>query len=598
MSKTLDLYLIRPTRYDEDGYPVQWWRTIIPSNSLACVNGIAQDAAARKVLGNDVAINITAIDEINSIIDTKKIVRRQRQTNNPTLVCFVGVQTNQFPRATAVGRRLLEAGIPVCIGGFHASGCIPMLKDMPPALKRAAADGMSFFAGEAEEGRMDEVLRDAYAGTLKPIYGDVKRTPNLAGAALPSMPLGEIKKNINRYASFDLGRGCPFECSFCTIINVQGRKSRFRTPDDLEAIVRENAANGINRFFLTDDNFARNKAWKSFTDRLIELREKGFPVRMAIQVDTIAHKIDGFIEGCVAAGADQIFIGLENINSDSLELVKKRQNHIEDYREMFMAWKKHPVFIICGYIIGFPNDTYDGILRDIEIIKTQLPVDAIYLNFLTPLPGSEDHKRLYESGVWMDPDMNKYDLNHRVTHHPTMQDEEWEAAYWAAHKSFYEFDHMQRIIKRMVALRSNKKLTTVNRLIAYREGPRLEKVSALESGYIRLRRRRERRPELPLEHPLVFYPKYGWRLFARTGTAAITYLRLRLMLRRALRDPDRLAYTDAAIMPTADQSADDVLVTSSRVTSYADKRRKRKTAAAMRNDPEGAPERSKAGALS
>lgn len=598
MTKTLDLYLIRPTRYDDDGYPVQWWRTIIPSNSLACVNGIAQDAAARKVLGDDVEIDITAIDEINSFIDTKKIARRQRQTGNPTLVCFVGVQTNQFPRATALGRRLLADGIPVCIGGFHVSGCISMLKELPPDLKRAAADGMSFFAGEAEEGRMDEVLRDAYAGSLKPLYGDVKRTPNLAGAALPSMPLGEIKKNINRYASFDLGRGCPFECSFCTIINVQGRKSRFRTPDDLEAIVRENAANGINRFFLTDDNFARNKAWKSFTDRLIELREKGFSVRMAIQVDTIAHKIDGFIDACVAAGADQIFIGLENINSDSLELVKKRQNHIEDYREMFMAWKKHPVFIICGYIIGFPNDTYGGILRDIEIIKTQLPVDAIYLNYLTPLPGSEDHKRLYEAGIWMDPDMNKYDLNHRVTHHPSMKDEEWEAAYWAAHKSFYEFDHMQRILKRMVALRSNKKLTTVNRLIAYREGPRLEKVSALESGYIRIRRRRERRPELPLEHPLVFYPKYGWRLFARTGTAAITYLRLRLMLRRALRDPERFAYTDAAIMPAEDQLADDVLITSSRVTSYADKRRKRKTAAAVRGDPEGAPQPSAAGILS
>ena len=76
------------------------------------------------------------------------------------------------------------------------------------------------------------------------------------------------------YTSFDAGRGCPFQCSFCTIINVQGRKSRYRTADDVEAIVRANAAQGVTRFFVTDDNFARNRNWEPILDRLIELREK------------------------------------------------------------------------------------------------------------------------------------------------------------------------------------------------------------------------------------------------------------------------------------------------------------------------------------
>jgi len=67
--------------------------------------------------------------------------------------------------------------------------------------------------------------------------------------------------------------GCPFQCSFCTIINVQGRKSRFRTADDLEAIVRDNCRQGITTFFITDDNMARNKHWEDFFDRLIELKE-------------------------------------------------------------------------------------------------------------------------------------------------------------------------------------------------------------------------------------------------------------------------------------------------------------------------------------
>ena len=73
--------------------------------------------------------------------------------------------------------------------------------------------------------------------------------------------------------SFDAGRGCPFQCSFCTIINVQGRKSRRRSPDDVERIIRENVAQGLKSFFITDDNFARNKDWESILDRIIQLRE-------------------------------------------------------------------------------------------------------------------------------------------------------------------------------------------------------------------------------------------------------------------------------------------------------------------------------------
>jgi len=73
--------------------------------------------------------------------------------------------------------------------------------------------------------------------------------------------------------SFDAGRGCPYQCSFCTIINVQGRKSRRRSPDDVEKIVRANIAQGARSFFITDDNFARNKDWEAILDRLIYLRE-------------------------------------------------------------------------------------------------------------------------------------------------------------------------------------------------------------------------------------------------------------------------------------------------------------------------------------
>lgn len=567
---SLDLYLIKPSRYDDDGYPIQWWRSLVPSNSLASVAGLVRDSLERGVLSDLGEVRLTNVDEINTYVDIEAILRRAK--THKVLVFLIGVQSNQFPRAMDMARPLRAAGIPVCIGGFHVSGCLSMLKTLPPDLVEAQALGISFFAGEGEGQRLDEVLRDGFTTGLKPIYNHLAHAPNLSGEPIPLLEASEVYKNITGHSSFDLGRGCPFECSFCTIINVQGRKSRFRTPDDLEAIVRANAALGINKFFLTDDNFARNKHWEILVDRLIALKAEGLGVTMHVQVDTMAYKIPRFVEKLYEAGGYQIFIGLENINSDNLEASKKRQNRIEDYREMVLAWKKYPYIITCGYIIGFPHDTKESVLRDVEIIKRDLAIDNIYLNYLTPLPGSEDHKKLYEAGIWMDPDMNKYHLSRRVTHHSKMTDEEWDWVYREFHRRYYTFEHMTTILRRMVALGSGRKIATINRLVAYRESVRVEGMSMVESGYIRIRRRRQRRSGMKIESPLVFYPWHWWLRLRSSAVQLTTFARLRLIMRGIERDPNRFAYTDAAIAaPTGDIAHED-LITSTRVTDYARKR--------------------------
>ncbi|MBV5263199.1 B12-binding domain-containing radical SAM protein [Pinisolibacter aquiterrae] len=579
-----DIHLIKPTRYDDDGYPLQWYRSLIPSNSLACVAGLVHDAIAREALGANVEPHVHIVDETHTMVDPDRMIARHRQGGGRTVVFLVGVQSNQFPRAVDIARPLRAAGIPVAIGGFHVSGCVSMLDEMPADLKEAQALGISFFTGEAEEGRIDEVLRDGFDDALKPIYDHLPDAPGLAGQPTPFLEADEIRRNISAYASLDLGRGCPFECSFCSIINVQGRKSRFRTPDDLEKIVRENAANGISRFFLTDDNFARNKNWEAFVDRLLLLRKQGLRVRMAVQVDAQAHKTPRFIEKLCAVGADQIFIGLENINPDNLESVKKRQNKIEDYRKTILAWKRYSVVIICGYIVGFPNDTRESIGRDIETLKRELAIDMIYLNYLTPLPGSEDHQRLTRQGVWMDPDMNRYDLSHRVTHHPVMSDAEWEGAYTDAHRAFYDWSHMRTIIRRMVAMKSTKRYTTLIRLVLYREAVRLESVAALEAGYGRIRRRRQRRPGLPLENPLVFYTRHWWRFVRSGATALVTYGRLYRFMVKTQRDPKRFDYVDDAIRPISEDNPE-ALIAATRATPISLKRQQRAAAAHADHHP-------------
>jgi radical SAM superfamily enzyme YgiQ (UPF0313 family) len=183
---------------------------------------------------------------------------------------------------------------------------------------------------------------------------------------------------------------------------VQGRKSRYRSADDVEHLVRLNWAQGIGKFFITDDNFARNKEWDSTFDRLIELRERdGIPLGLMIQVDTLCHKIPNFMEKAKRAGVTKVFIGLENINPDDLAVAKKRQNKITEYRKMLLAWKKQGILTIAGYILGFPADTPQTIRRDIAIIKDESPIDLLELFCLTPLPGSEDHQTLWKNGVAM-----------------------------------------------------------------------------------------------------------------------------------------------------------------------------------------------------
>ena len=295
------LYLVKPSHYDDDGYVIQWLRAAIPSNSLAVLYGLVSNCDARKVLGPDVDIETVVIDETNARVRPQRFIREIKANGGFGMVGLVGVQSNQFPRALNIARPLREAGIQVCLGGFHVSGCLAMLPEMPDDMKEALAMGVSLFAGEGE-GRIETVLQDAARGELKPVYNFMNDLPGIEGAPLPHLPAeireaqalgvslfageaegrrldavlldafhgrlrpmynfmndlpgleGEpppflpdeiVRRTSGHLSSIDLGRGCPYQCSFCTIINVQGRKSRYRSADDVEAIMRANIAQGI-----------------------------------------------------------------------------------------------------------------------------------------------------------------------------------------------------------------------------------------------------------------------------------------------------------------------------------------------------------------
>jgi radical SAM superfamily enzyme YgiQ (UPF0313 family) len=210
----------------------------------------------------------------------------------------------------------------------------------------------------------------------------------------------------------------------------------------------------------------------------------------------------------------RIFIGLENINPDNLLAAKKRQNKITEYRKMLLAWKAAGIWTYAGYILGFPNDTPESVRADLHILKRELPLDVLEFFFLTPLPGSEDHKALWTNGVVMDPDLNKYDLEHACTAHPKMSKQEWEQLYWDAWKIYYTPEHIETILRRAQAYKINIfRLAQI--VLWFSSSVAVEGVHPLQGGILRLINRYDRRSSLPIEPIWSFYPRLVYNFVTR-----------------------------------------------------------------------------------
>jgi len=537
--------IIKPSHYDDDGYVIQWVRGFIPSNSLACLYALVHSTGERRVLGEDVDVVANAYDEMTTVIPVRAIIPRIQQGGGRGLVLMAGVQTNQFPRAADLARQFRAAGIAVAVGGFHVSGCMAMLPDLPPEVRALQADGVTLFAGEAE-GRMDQLLTDAFRGQMQPVYNFLNDLPDLRGQVVPFLPSDTVRRCLDT-ASFDAGRGCPFQCSFCTIINVQGRKSRYRDADDVERLVRASLAQGVKRLFITDDDLARNRNWEPIFDRLIWLREKEkLPLRFTIQVDTQCHKIPRFIEKATRAGCSRVFIGMESVNPENLAAARKVQNHVNEYRTMLQAWRARGVLTYAGYILGFPADTPESIERDIKMIQREIPIDILEFFMLTPLPGSADHKALYQQGVWMDPDMNRYDAEHVTTRHPRMSAAQWQDIYRRAWHLYYSPEHIETLLRRAHAGGPRiKRLAAM--ILLYYGSYRFENVHPLQCGILRRKVRNTRRPGLPRENPLLFYPRRLWEMCSTYPAAGSFYLWLKRLRERIERHPNAASYTDQAL---------------------------------------------------
>ena len=271
--------------------------------------------------------------------------------------------TFKSTRAYEIAREFRSRGKTVILGGIHGS--------MLPDDARQHVDCV--VKGEAEE-IWPTVLDDLGRGALKPVY-EADTVPDISKMPAPRYDL----VNLGRYSFTYLqtSRGCPFDCAFCTVTQMNGRKMRFKTPEQVVAEIDQTikeipypALTVIDRldkqkkkwraeFFFTDDNFAINRKHALAVCEAITRyqRESSNIFTWFTQVNCKVGLDDELLKALRKAGCDGLFMGFESLEPKALKAMNKRMNSPEAYGEVFRNARKYGIECVFSTIIGGDFDT-------------------------------------------------------------------------------------------------------------------------------------------------------------------------------------------------------------------------------------------------
>lgn len=506
--KKYKFFLIKPSLYDDEGFVIRFSKGVLPSNTLTVLNGLLDYYLKKLKEELNFEYEIEIYDEIVDKINLKKFRKKIKN---------IGVQSNQFSRATDLAVEFRKNGFLVFVGGFHVSGILSVFGKPDESLQKLIDNNIYLVAGEVEDS-LEIILKDILNNSIKSIYNFLSLKPDLNHPIMPKIPQNYLKKfALPNFSTLDCGRGCPYRCSFCTIIQVHGNMMRYRNVDLIKNYIIENyKANKVDYYFFTDDNFARNKNWKEILLALIEIKKHySIKLRFMIQVDTLAYKIPEFVHLLKEAGCTQVFVGMESLNPENLKAAAKRQNKVENFYEMVQTWNKAGIIVHTGYILGFPFDTSQSLLKDIQMLSDELRVQQASFFILTPLPGSMDHKTMLEKGLIFDFDFNHYDSFHLVWKHPHFDPNTMKEFYLFAWKYFYSF---RNLIKRIYHSAQYSIQMTSNLLgtyLWYKYSIVVNKHHPMISGFHRKKSYFERRSSIKvfLKELLWFYTKRVLEIF-------------------------------------------------------------------------------------
>ena len=294
---------------------------------------------------------------------------------------FISAMIIQKKSFEEVVRLCKDCGKPVVAGGPYAISCHEEIQDVD-----------HFVLDEAEL-TLPVFLEDLEAGCAKKVYRDARK-PDLETTPLPRFDLIDV----NDYDCMPLqySRGCPYNCEFCDIISMFGRKQRTKPPGQLireMEVVYETGFRGP--LFLVDDNFVGNKKKvKELLRKIVEWqKEKAYPFSFLTEASIDLAEDDELLDLMVEAGFDMVFIGIETPDEETLLAMHKRQNLKNNLIESIEKIQHRGVEVTAGFILGFDTDRENIFDRQIDFIqKAAVPVAMVGL--LAAVPNTDLYRRL------------------------------------------------------------------------------------------------------------------------------------------------------------------------------------------------------------
>jgi radical SAM superfamily enzyme YgiQ (UPF0313 family) len=300
----------------------------------------------------------------------------------------ISVETYTARRAYEIATEYRKRGVPVVMGGFHAT--------LVPDEVAEYADAVVI--GEAE-GLWPELIDDFRHGQLKPTYRAHKR-PNLAGTGPDrSIFLG---KRYLPLGLIEAGRGCHFKCEFCAI---QSYFNSTQTRRPAEEVVEEIRRNPKPLYFFVDDNITSNlDEAKELYRQLIPLK-----IRWVSQASiNVAHD-DELLHLLRASGCQGLLIGFESLNPENLRKMHKSFNTMKGgYAVALENLRRHGMRLYVTFIVGYDGDSHES-LREVMRFAEEHKFYIVAFNHLTPFPGTPLYERLQNEGRllfdkwWLDP---------------------------------------------------------------------------------------------------------------------------------------------------------------------------------------------------
>ncbi len=262
-----------------------------------------------------------------------------------------------------------------------------------PTSSYRSIKGVDHFILNESETIFGDFLSDLEKGEPKKIYlSEIKPDINLT--PVPRFDLINVKDYNSMALQFS--RGCPFNCEFCDIIEMFGRKPRTKNPEnfikELEAIYRTGFDGSV---FIVDDNFIGNKSRvKELLVRIIEWQKKNsFPYTFFTEASIDLAADEELLDLMSQAGFDMVFIGIETPDENSLHHANKNQNLKLNMVEAVHRIQKRGIEVAGGFIVGFDTDKEDIFDRQIDFIsRASIPMAMVGL--LDVLPGTQLYRRL------------------------------------------------------------------------------------------------------------------------------------------------------------------------------------------------------------